>query len=171
MLKQKTHLFLLSGNRRLKEEKTSDSTLQKSWSYASLDERDFGTKLRSRTDSLSSLRSVQSSSNPFDLLTSGDKLDQFESDSEYSFFLSQDVFEESSLDSAGPSSSSFSLNIDMDSSFTSEDLSQSYMTNMSSTPLESDDGWAEVRKQKKPVKSMISENDSNGRQKGRCKVD
>lgn len=138
----------------------------------SLGGHDYGTKLLSRTESLSSLRSVQSSSNPFDLLNSGDMLDEFDSDSEYSSFLSQDVFEESSLDSAGPFSSSLSLNIDMDISPTSEDLSQSSTTNMSTTPVEteeSDDGWTEVRRRKKPEKSIILSNDANKRKKGRFK--
>lgn len=100
-------------------------------------------------------------------------LDEFDSNSEYSSFLSQDVFEETSLDSAGPFSSSLSLNIDMDISQTSEGLSQSSMTNMSTTPPEteqSDDGWTEVRRQKKPQKSLISGNDANKRKEGGLKL-
>ncbi len=60
--------------------------------------------LRSRTESLSSLHSVGSSSNRFDTLSSGDMMvDEPDWDSEYSSFLSQDAFDDSSQDWAASS--------------------------------------------------------------------
>ena len=77
---------------------------------------DSGIGRRSRSKSFSSLRS-QSSSNTFDVLSTGDTmLDDFDSDSEYSSYFSQDGYDELSQDSAGCSTSSLSLNVDMDAS-------------------------------------------------------
>lgn len=122
---------------------------------------DSGTGRRSRTESLSSHRS-QSSSNTFDLLSTEDTmLADFHSDSEYSYF-SQDGFDELSQDSAGRSTSSLSLNVDMDGLGPKAEAQ--------TTPVEpdqSDNGWTVVGRRKKPQR-IVSE-EFNRENRGRLK--
>jgi hypothetical protein len=87
------------------------------------------------------------------LSTGNTFLDEFDLDSEYSSYLSHDGFDESSQVSAGPSTSSLSLNVDIDASPTGEVLPQNPVTIVSTTPVETDQsGWMEEGKQKKPQK-------------------
>lgn len=122
---------------------------------------DSGTGRRSRTESLNSHRS-QSSSNTFDLLSTEDTmLADFYSDSEYSYF-SQDGFDELSQDSAGRSTSSLSLNVDMDGLGPKAEAQ--------TTPVEpdqSDNGWTVVGRRKKPQR-IVSE-EFNRENRGRLK--
>ena len=131
--------------------------------------------LRSRTESFSSLHSVGSSSNRFDTLSTGDMMvDEPDWDSEYSSFLSQDAFDDSSQDWGASSqdwTSSLPFNIDIDTSLADEasppdDTSppdeaspQNPVTITTSKPEEadqSDEGWTVVGGRQKP-RSMISE--------------
>ena len=126
----------------------------------SLSEGDTGTKFLSRAESLSSLRSLHSFSNPFSLLSGDEMQDEVGSDSEHPN-LSQDVFDidEPNVDIlAGPSTSYFSLNIDTDVS-PGEGAYQSYgQTAIPRTPVQSgndDDVWTKVdKRQKVPSKKM-----------------
>jgi hypothetical protein len=89
-------------------------------------------------------------------------LDDFDSDSEYSSYFSQDGFDELSQDSAGRSTSSLSLNVDMDG--------LGPKAKAQTTPVEpdqSDDGWTEVGRRKKPQR-IVSE-EFNGENRGRLK--
>lgn len=128
----------------------------------SLIESGTGTKFLSRAESLSSLRSLHSFSNPFSLLSGDDMQDEVGSDSEHPN-LSQDVFDidEPNVDIAGPSTSSFSLNIDTDVS-PGEGTYQSYGQNtIPSTPVQTgnddDDVWTKVdQRQTVPSKNLLT---------------
>ena len=136
--------------------------------------------LRSRTESFSSLHSVGSSSNRFDTLSTGDMMvDEFDRDSEYSSFLSQDAFDESSQDWGassqdwGASSQDWAASSTSSLSFMSlsyassadeasppdEASPQNPETITTSKPEEadqSDEGWTVVGVRQKP-RSIISE--------------
>ena len=90
------------------------SSISKSQSCMTLNGSDSGIGRRSRSDSVSSLRSLRSLSNPFEVLSTDDMtLDDDDSDSERSSMLSQDVFDESNQDLT---SSMSSLHFEMDTS-------------------------------------------------------
>ena len=89
------------------------------------------------------------------------QLDNFESDSECSFFLSQDVY---SQGSASVSSSTFSLNIDMNTSHTNEASPQNSVTPGEPEVNKNDEEWTEVRSKKaqKALSEKKSPEELNG---------
>ena len=153
--------MVLTGSESLKERRSGAQSLHKSWSCMTLNRQDHGNGRRSRTDSVSSLRSCQSSSStPFgqssvshswgeqsfedapyswDVQSSEDPLSsshELDSDFDVSSLHSQDEFYESSQDFVRSSTSSSQSN-GMDE----------YVTASSAIPVESEDSdskWTKV---------------------------
>ena len=153
--------MVLTGSEHSKEHRLGSQSLHKSWSCMTLNRQDNGNGRRSRTDSVSSLRSCQSSSSTrfgqssvshswgeqsfedapysWDVQSSEDPLSssyKLDSDFDVSSLHSQDEFYESSQDMVRSSTSSSQSN-GMDD----------YVTASSTTPVESEDSdgkWAKL---------------------------
>ena len=165
---------LFTGKGGLKEHMRSVSKLQKSQSCMTLNGNASGTGLRSRSESVSSLCSLRSLSNPFEVLSTEDtNLDDFDSGSEYSSVLSQDVLDESSLQDQAPSMSSFYFEVD--ASLLDKISPQNFVTSANSKPVASggqrDDGWMEAaargKDSKKNPQRNFPEKEFNGENRGK----
>ena len=158
---------MFAGDGGLKERQSGVLSLQKSRSCMSLNKGDNGTKFLPRTESLSSLRSLHSFSNPFDMLNSEDMQDEVGSESECSN-LSQNAFDvdEPNLGSAGPSTSSLSPDMDTNVS-PGEDAYQIHETTIPRTPVQNgDDAWTDVVKRQK----ILPEKRPRGKRGGRMNL-
>ncbi|XP_028391332.1 LOW QUALITY PROTEIN: uncharacterized protein LOC114516140 [Dendronephthya gigantea] len=150
-------------------------SLEKSRSCLTLNGYESSPGRRSRADSVSSRRSLQSFSNTFDVLStddfSEDMLDNF--DSEFSNFLSQDAPYQLSQDSDALFPSSLLPHTETDACPTEGDSGQ----NREETPEEKDKGddesddsiWTTVERRRKPLAERILRKERTKRGKRRRK--